>query len=117
MILHVTQARYLGGLRVELGFNDGRRGVADLSGELEGPVFKELNDPKKFAALSLDPELETIAWPNGADFAPEFLYFLAFKDDPPLQPLFRDWGYLEPTPESSPKAAEDPVVYGDAKRK
>ena len=33
-----------------------------------------LNDKALFAELFLDEELETIVWPNGADFAPEFLY-------------------------------------------
>ena len=115
MILHVTEARHLGGFRVELSFDDGRSGVADLTGQLDGPVFRELNDPEKFASFSLDPELKTIAWSNGADLAPEFLYFLAFKDDPDLRELFRKWGYLDRAPASPQKVAEDPADYGERK--
>jgi hypothetical protein len=111
MILHVTKAEYLGGFRIALSFDDGRSGVADLSGTLDGPVFEELNDPRKFAAFSLDPELRTIAWPNGADLAPEFLYFLAFRDDPDLQDLFARWGYAKFMKPSS-AVAEDPSSYG-----
>ena len=33
-----------------------------------------MKDKARFAELLLDKELETIVWPNGADFAPEFLY-------------------------------------------
>jgi hypothetical protein len=36
----------------------------------------------------------TISWENGLDLAPEFLYFLAFRNEPELQELFRKWGYL-----------------------
>jgi hypothetical protein len=32
-----------------------------------------LRDVDRFADVRLDPEIGTIAWPNGADFAPEFL--------------------------------------------
>jgi hypothetical protein len=45
----------------------------DLSAELTGPIFDELRDPEKFQEAYLDPELRTVCWPNGADFAPEFL--------------------------------------------
>ncbi|NCP15835.1 DUF2442 domain-containing protein, partial [bacterium] len=27
-----------------------------------------------FAQARLDPDTHTVCWPNGADFAPEFLY-------------------------------------------
>nr|WP_081178491.1 DUF2442 domain-containing protein [Rickettsia bellii] len=32
-----------------------------------------LKDKNLFARVTLDEELQTIAWSNGADFAPEFL--------------------------------------------
>lgn len=80
MILHVTNAIYIGDYKVEVSFNDGRKGVADLSDALQGPVFKPLKDKAIFSQLKVDKVLETITWPNGADLAPEYIYFQAFKN-------------------------------------
>ena len=74
MTPRLTEARYLDRYRIELTYEDGVRGVIDLEGELWGEVFEPLKDPEAFKAFRLDPELQTIVWPNGADFAPEFLY-------------------------------------------
>ena len=96
MFLHVRQARYLGGYEVELLFNDDRLGVADLSDALRGSMFESLREPQAFAQLRVDDELQTVVWPTGADLAPEYLYFLAFRHEPALQEKFRQWGYLVP---------------------
>jgi hypothetical protein len=37
-------------------------------------MFEPLKDENVFAQATIDPELETVTWPNGADLAPEFLY-------------------------------------------
>jgi hypothetical protein len=55
------------------GFHDGLEGSVDLSGELWGPMFEPLKNPEVFQQVKVDPELETVVWPNGADLAPEFL--------------------------------------------
>ena len=94
MFLHITEAVYLHDFQVEITFNNGKKGIADLSAALKGPVFEPLKNPNEFSKLMLDRELETITWPNGADLAPEYIYFQAFKDDPALQPLFKKWGYI-----------------------
>ena len=93
MFLHIKEAQYLGDYRIAVTFNNGQAGIADLSDALQGGVFEALKDKNEFAKLSVDAELETIAWPNGADLAPEFVYFQAFKDDPKLQQQFKAWGY------------------------
>ena len=93
MFLHVTSARPLDGFRVEVCFDDGREGVADLTEAIAGPMFESLKDPDVFRTLRVDAELRTIVWPNGADLAPEYLYYRAFQDDPGLQATFRKWGY------------------------
>ncbi len=72
-MLHVTDVRLVGGYRVWLRFNDGTAGEIDLGAELEGPMFTPLRDPVLFTQVGIDPDVHTIAWPNGADFAPEFL--------------------------------------------
>lgn len=70
----LTGARYLGGYRVWLTFDDGREGAADLAADLWGEVFEPLRDLQAFACLRADPTLGTLVWPNGADLAPEYLY-------------------------------------------
>lgn len=70
MIARVLQAKYLGGHRVWVRFDDGVEGEIDLGEELRGEMFEPLRDPAYFGAFHVD---ETLTWPNGADFAPEFL--------------------------------------------
>jgi len=74
MIPKVKKAEYLEGYKLWIEFADGKSGVVDLTEELWGPVFEPLREPSTFRQVRVHPELETLSWPNGADFAPEFLY-------------------------------------------
>ena len=70
---HVLEARYIGDHVVWLRFQDGSSGEIDLAPALRGPVFEPLRDPEVFSRFTIHPEFHTLVWPNGADFAPEFL--------------------------------------------
>jgi hypothetical protein len=74
MILHVIEAKYERDYTLRLKFNDGAEGLVDLADQLYGPMFEPLKDLGAFRAFRVDPELETVVWENGADFAPEFLH-------------------------------------------
>jgi hypothetical protein len=74
MDYHVTEAQYVSGYTVKLKFRDGTEGEIDLGPELKGPVFEPLRDLEQFKRFRVDPEFHTLVWPNGADFAPEFLH-------------------------------------------
>jgi hypothetical protein len=71
---HVVDARYLGDYKVWLEFNDGRKGVVDLADELHGEELEPLRDRDRFSQFYLDYGLASIAWLDGQDFTPEFLY-------------------------------------------
>ena len=73
MLPRITDARYVTGHIIRLRFNDGTEGEVDLFSELYGEVFEPLKEVGYFRKFQLHPELRTIVWPNGADFAPEFL--------------------------------------------
>ena len=68
----VIRAEYRGGYRIYLVFNDGVEGVVDFSDWLSGPVFEPLKETGYFERFFLDGG--TVAWPNGADIAPETLH-------------------------------------------
>ena len=70
MFLHVRNASYISDYRLRLEFSDGVVKEVDLCGE----VFEPLKDPGLFKQVAVNAETNTIEWPNGADFAPEFLY-------------------------------------------
>ncbi len=74
MLPKLREAKYQGGYRIWLKFSDGVEGEIDLEQELWGEIFEPLKDKARFSELVLDSEVGTIVWPNGADFAPEFLY-------------------------------------------
>jgi hypothetical protein len=73
MLLHIVEAEYLGDYKIWLRFDDGAKGEVNLADDLSGPVFQPLRRLTTFRQFRLHPELRTIVWPNGADFAPEFL--------------------------------------------
>lgn len=68
----VIRAEYRGDYKIHLAFNDGVEGTIDLTQWLRGPVFEPLKDVGYFQRFFLDGG--TVAWPNGADIAPETLY-------------------------------------------
>lgn len=74
MLPKIQKMNYEGKFLVWVKFEDGVQGLINLEEDLWGEVFEPLKDENKFAQVSLDPELGTIVWPNGADFAPEYLY-------------------------------------------
>ena len=73
-IPRIAEMRHIEGFRLWLRFEDGRKGVVDLSDELWGEVFEPLQDVRYFKKGRLNRELNTVCWENGADFAPEYLY-------------------------------------------
>ncbi len=74
MLPKVIDARYAGRHRVWLRFADGLSGEIDLASELWGAMFVPLADEAYFSQLRVDPELDTIVWPNGADLSPQWLH-------------------------------------------
>lgn len=74
MFLHVTDVTYLVDYKLRLEFNNGEVRDVDLKDELYGEIFAPLRDMTLFKKVAVNPDTNTIEWPNGADFAPEFLY-------------------------------------------
>ena len=74
MFLHVIRAHVLHDYVLQLTFSDGGIKVVDLAGELYGEVFEPLRDAERFGQVFVNADTGTIEWPNGADFAPEYLH-------------------------------------------
>ena len=74
-IPEIMDAKSLGGFRVWIRFQGGLQGDVDLSGYTTfGPVFEPLAEESFFKKFTIQGG--TLAWPNGADIAPERLYEL-----------------------------------------
>jgi hypothetical protein len=68
----VVAAEHVRDYLIRVSFNDGLIKVVDFEAWLRGPVFEPLKSPAYFRRFFLDGG--TVAWPNGADIAPETLY-------------------------------------------
>ncbi|OFV96697.1 MAG: hypothetical protein A3H28_05130 [Acidobacteria bacterium RIFCSPLOWO2_02_FULL_61_28] len=81
----VIRGEYRDGFRIHLIFNDNSEKTIDFRPWLEGPIFEPLKDPNYFQRFFL--EGGTVAWPNGADIAPETLYHVAMGERQPAKRL------------------------------
>lgn len=68
----VVRAIYDKAYRIRLTFSDGTEGTVDFEPWLYGPIFEPLKRLAYFRKFFV--EGGTVAWPNGADIAPETLY-------------------------------------------
>jgi hypothetical protein len=70
----VTRIEYQSGYSYMIWFDNGVNGCVDFSEylQLPGSIFVPLRNPDLFRRALVDGG--TIAWPNGADIAPETLY-------------------------------------------
>ena len=83
----VIRAEYRGDFRIRITFNDLSENTIDFREWLDGPMFEPLKNPEYFQRFFVDGG--TVAWPNGADIAPETLYEVAGRKARPnrrLQP-------------------------------
>ena len=71
----VKAVSVLSGYRLAVTFQDGTKGVADLSAlasDRDRGIYNALRDTAYFAQARL--ELGVVTWPNGADLDPAWMY-------------------------------------------
>ena len=75
MLKDIVEVQPTRDYRLHLRFEDGREGEVDVAGmiQFEG-IFAPLKDRAEFLKVSVNPELGTICWPNGANLDPDVLY-------------------------------------------
>lgn len=92
--ISIIDAIYLGDYTIAFSFNDQNTGVANLRDVIFNDnrvPFSDLRDENEFTKFKI--EHDTVVWENGLDLAPEFLFFVAFKESPEFQNQFKAWGY------------------------
>ena len=75
MVHDVVSAAYQGSYRLEITFDDGKRGIVDFTPYLKrGGVFKRFRDLTFFREFRVNEELGTLTWGDEIDIAPETPY-------------------------------------------
>ncbi|MFZ2726620.1 MAG: DUF2442 domain-containing protein [Methylococcaceae bacterium] len=94
-MLSITKAVYLEDYKIQLTFNNGLVGVANLKELInteKRKVFACLKDKNVFKNFQLN--FGTIVWFSELDLAPEYLFYLVFKNQDEFQMQFKTWGYI-----------------------
>ena len=70
----VKDASYVDGYKLEIKFENDEIRLVDLENHLDGGIFEALKDISFFKSFVVNQDIDTIVWPNDADFSPDFLY-------------------------------------------
>ena len=93
-IYRILKVEVVGTFSIRLEFDDKTVQIIDLSSMLEGEIYGPLRDPRLFAEVSIDPEIHTIVWPNGADFDPAILHDWP-KHSKAMEAMAQRWAIAE----------------------
>ena len=75
MVPDVISAKYIENYKIEVSFDDGKKGIIDFSSYLEkGGVFERFKNLEFFKKFTVNEELGIITWQDELDVAPETLY-------------------------------------------
>jgi hypothetical protein len=73
-IYRVTAFEIVEPFVLRVRFDDETQQQVDLRPVLRGELYGPLRDPAMFERVAIDPEAQTLVWPNGADFDPTTLH-------------------------------------------
>ncbi len=65
---------YIEDYKIKIVFENRKCKVVDFKNHLTGKIFEPLKDISYFRKVKLNKDIDTIVWPNNADFSPDFLY-------------------------------------------
>jgi hypothetical protein len=84
MIPDVVSASYKGGYKIEVTFDNGKKGIVDFSKYLgKGGLFDHFKDINFFKNFRINQELGVLTWQDEIDIAPETLYAEATRTSLP----------------------------------
>lgn len=70
----IIDVNYIEKYKLKLMFENNEAKEVDLSNYLTGTIFELLKEIDYFKKVSLNSDIDTIVWPNNADYSPDFLY-------------------------------------------
>jgi hypothetical protein len=73
-LIKVFAVDILDGCSLRVHFDNGTVREIDLEPILYGELYEPLRNHDFFRQVTVDEEVGTIVWPNGADFDPDLLY-------------------------------------------
>lgn len=73
-IHRITRFAIVGPYTLEVRFADGTARTINFLPVLAGELYGPLRDLSLFEQAQIDPEVQTLVWPNGADFEPAILH-------------------------------------------
>jgi len=84
MLKDIVAVQPLDRYKLHLTFEDDVEGIVDIAELIEFTgVFEPLRDRAYFAQVTVNPDLGTICWDNGADLDPDVLYSLVANQSLP----------------------------------
>jgi len=85
MLKDIVAVQPLDCYELHLKFEDEVEGVVDIAKLIEFTgIFEPLSDRAYFAQVTVNPELGTICWDNGADLDPDVLYSIVAQQTLPM---------------------------------
>jgi len=84
-IYRVRSFEIVSAYTLRVRFNDETEQTIDFLPILAGELYGPLRDQQLFNRVRVDPEVDTLVWPNGADFDPATLH-----DWPAHEQAFRE---------------------------